>query len=120
MKRVFLLAMTLVLSTGLLLAAAKSKSWTGTVSDAMCGKKHGMMAGASDKDCTIKCVKGGSKYALVVGNKVYTLDGNTSGLEQFAGARAKVSGTLKGDTITVESASAVPAGKAKAKGTKKS
>jgi len=118
MKRVFLLAITLMLSTGLLLAQAKSKSWTGKVGDAMCGKKHTM--GGTDKDCTLMCVKGGSKYALIVGNKVYTLDGNTSGLEQFAGGKAHVTGALKGDTITVESASAVPAGKAKAKGAKKS
>lgn len=119
MKRALLLSLILVLSAGLTLAQAKSKSWTGTVSDAMCGKKHGMMAGMSDKDCTIQCVKGGSKYALIVGQKVYTLEGNTAALEQLAGGKARVTGALKGDTITVESASAVPAGKAKAKGAKK-
>ncbi len=109
MKKAVLLFM--VLSASLLLAAGKGKSWTGTVSDAMCGKKH-MMAGMSDKACTLECVKKGSKYALVVSDKVFTLEGKTSGLEQFAGGKAKVTGTLSGETITVESVSA--AGKAKA------
>ena len=46
--------------------------FTGKVSDAMCGKAH-MMSG-SDAACTRACVAKGSKYALVVGDKVYTLD----------------------------------------------
>lgn len=117
MKRAFLLFLTMALGATLLLAQAKSKSWTGKVGDVMCGKKHTM--GGTDKDCTLMCVKGGSKYALIVGQKVYTLEGNTAALQQFAGSKAKVTGALKGDTITVESASAVPAGKAKAKGAKK-
>ncbi len=111
MKKRALLAV--VLGAGLLLGAAKSRSWTGTVSDAMCGKKH-MMAGMSDKDCTLACVKKG-KYALVVGDQVYTLEGNSSGLEQYAGGRARVTGTLSGTTINVESVSAAAATKAKAK-----
>ena len=49
----------------------KQQSLTGTVSDAMCGAKH--MQEGSAADCTRVCVKGGSKYALVVGDKVYTL-----------------------------------------------
>ena len=109
MKKAVLLSM--VLAAGMLLAAGKSGSWEGTVSDAMCGKKHSM-AGMSDKDCTLACVSKGSKFALVVGDKVYTLDGNTEGLKDYAGDKAKVTGKLSGDTITVES---VAAGKGKGK-----
>ena len=37
----------------------------------------------------------------VVGEKVYTLEGNTSGLDAFAGKSATVTGTVKGETMTV-------------------
>ena len=87
-------------------ALAQGKGTTtlqGTVSDAMCGVKHGMMQNATDKECTMACVKGGSKYALVVGDKVYTLEGKAGDLEKFAGAKAKVTGTLDKDTLKVTS-----------------
>jgi hypothetical protein len=86
-------------------AADKAQSFTGKVSDAMCGKAH-MMSG-SDADCTKACVNKGSKYALVVGDKVYTLDTSDkaalSSLEKLAGSDAKVTGALNGDTILVAS-----------------
>src|SRR5258708_9156866 len=54
------------------LAAGKSETLTGEVSDAMCGAKHEMQGKAAD--CTRACMKHGSKYALVVGDKFYTLE----------------------------------------------
>ena len=94
----------LVLFAGVLaMAADKPQSFTGKVSDAMCGAQH-MMAGSSDADCTRACVKQGSKYALVVGDNVYTLEGgNAAMLDKLAGQKATVNGTLKGKTITVAS-----------------
>jgi len=81
--------------------AAKAETFTGEVSDAMCGAKHGM----SDKAaCTRACVKKGSNYALGVGDKVYTLqadDANKGKLDKLAGEQAKVTGTASGDTIQV-------------------
>ena len=83
--------------------AAEKQTLTGKVSDAMCGAKH-MMAGASDADCTRACVKQGSKYALVVGDKVYTLEGGDKAmLDKLAGQNATVTGTVKENTITVAS-----------------
>ncbi len=89
---------TTVFSTLLLTALATSpalaadKTFTGKVSDAMCGAKH-QMAG-NDASCTRTCVHGGSKYALVVGDKVYTLEttDNTAldKLGELAGTSAKV------------------------------
>ena len=97
-------AVALVMLTAVLaFAADKPQTFTGKVSDAMCGAHH-MMAGASDADCTRACVKQGSKYALVVGDDVYTLDGgDASALDKLAGQNAIVHGTLKGKTITVAS-----------------
>jgi hypothetical protein len=91
-------------------AAGKTQTFTGEVSDSMCGAKH-MMEGSA-ADCTRACVQKGSKYALVVGEKVYTLDASDktalSELDQLAGQQAQVVGTLDGDTIAVK---AVTAGK---------
>ncbi len=93
----------LLLAAILAFAADKPQTFTGKVSDAMCGAHH-MMAGASDADCTRACVKQGSKYALVVDDKVYTLEGgNAATLDKLAGQNATISGTLKDKTITVAS-----------------
>jgi len=87
------------------LAAAKSQTLTGTVSDAMCGAKHQMPGDAAG--CTRGCISHGSKYALVVGDKVYTLETSDKAtldkLNDLAGASAKVTGDVDGDTITVKS-----------------
>jgi hypothetical protein len=86
-------------------AADKADTFTGQVSDAMCGAKH-MMAGNA-AECTRACIGKGSKYALVVGDKVYTLETkNKSALDslnKLAGEQATVIGKLKGETIEVSS-----------------
>ena len=86
--------------------AAKGDSFTGTVSDAMCGAKH--MGAAAE--CTRGCVSKGSKYALVVGDKVYTLETSDKAalatLDKQAGAKVKVTGSAKDTTITVTSVEA--------------
>jgi hypothetical protein len=85
--------------------AAQAQTFTGTVSDAMCGAKH-MMPG-DDADCLRACVQKGSKYALVVGEKVYTLDAKDKAtldkLDKLAAAKATVNGEVNGDTIEVTS-----------------
>jgi hypothetical protein len=89
-------------------AWAADQTMMGKVSDAMCGTKH-QMAG-NDASCTSTCVKGGSKYALVVGDKVYILEVSDKAaldkLDELAGASAKVRGEVKGDTIAVKSVAA--------------
>ena len=65
----------MVLSTGLVvvpgMAAGSTQTFTGKVSDAMCGAKH--KEGLAPAACVRACVEKGAKYALVVGDKVYTL-----------------------------------------------
>jgi len=101
------LLLNLVLILGLAATsafAAGGKSYTGTVSDVMCGAKHSMGDAAS---CTRACVGKGSKYALVVGDKVYTLETSDkaalAGLDKQAGEKATVTGTEKDGTIAVAS-----------------
>jgi hypothetical protein len=100
-------AVTLVLGAAFIPASfgAKAESFTGTVTDAMCGAKH-MMEG-DDAACLRACVQKGSKYALVIGEKVYTLDvkdqATLDKLDKLAAAKATVKGAANGDTIEVSS-----------------
>jgi hypothetical protein len=101
-----LLSMLMILGLAASTAFAAGKTYTGTVSDAMCGAKH--MGPAAE--CTRGCVSKGSKYALVVGDQVYTLDTSDKAalatLDKQAGAKVTVTGTEKDNTITVSSVKA--------------
>ena len=86
-------------------AFAAPQTWTGTISDSMCGAKHmegehGMKV--SDKACTEMCVKKGATYVFVSDGKVLTIaNQHFKGLARQAGAMVKLTGELKGDTVTV-------------------
>ena len=95
----------LLLSFGLF-AADKPQTLTGTVSDTMCGAHHTMMPGKPDADCVRECVKAGTDYALVVGDKVYTLKGDKAAIDKFAGQQATVTGTVSGTVVQATSISA--------------
>ena len=60
--------------------------------------------------CTRGCVGKGSKYALVVGDKVYTLDTSDKAeldtLDKQAGAKVTVTGTENDNVIAVSSVKA--------------
>jgi len=81
----------------------RGQTLEGVVSDTMCGAKHKMADAAK---CTLGCTSHGAGFALVVGDKVYKLEGKTEGLDKLAGAKAKVTGRVEGDTITVRSVEA--------------
>jgi hypothetical protein len=94
----------LVLALGATLSA--QQSWTGHISDSMCKAKHEEAAeGAgrmADHDCTVSCVRGGSKYVLMVDGKVYQIENQSQpDLDKYAGSKVTVSGALKADTITI-------------------
>jgi hypothetical protein len=88
--------------------AAATQTFTGRVSDTMCGAKH--KEGIPPAECVRTCVKHGAKYALVVGDKVYTLDtadqATLDKLNKLAWEEAKVTGMASGDTISVKSVTA--------------
>ena len=84
------------------MAAGTLQTFTGEVSDSMCGAKH-MMSGSAA--CTPACISKGSNYALVVGDKLYTLHTADKDaldqLDKLAGTKAKVTGSADGDIIAV-------------------
>ena len=81
---------------------AAEQTWTGAISDKMCGADHTKMANHNtDRDCTLACAKGGSAYVLVSDGKVYQLTNQNAELRTHAGHTVNLTGELKGDTIRV-------------------
>jgi hypothetical protein len=92
-------AMVLLTATGTLAAA---QTWTGAISDKMCGADHRKMGGKmSDRECTQACAKGGAPYVLVADGKVFQLTNHDSDLRTHAGHTVVLTGEVKGDTIKV-------------------
>jgi acyl CoA:acetate/3-ketoacid CoA transferase beta subunit len=107
---VSIVVIQLVEPTFLLAAAAPfaaEQTWTGQISDSACGAKHEEAAeGAGkmpDPECTKACIRGGSKYVLVVGGKQVFQIANQENkdLVNYAGQTVKVTGEMKGNAITV-------------------
>jgi hypothetical protein len=104
MRKITYLCAALFLGSSLSFATtvkAGTKTFVGNVSDSMCGLKH-MMPGKSDKECTLECVKAGSKFVLadLANGKVYQLSDQKKP-EPLAGQKVKITGSLRGDTISV-------------------
>jgi len=87
-------------------ATAADQTWTGQISDSMCKTKHEEAAEGqgkmSERECTLSCVKGGSKFVLIAGGKVLAIaNQDHPDLMTFAGQTVTIHGDLKGDAITV-------------------
>lgn len=79
---------------------ALAADFTGYVIDESCASKPAMKG---NEACARKCIKGGSPAVLLAESaKVYKLDDQAKAVEH-AGHKVKVTGTLNGDTIKVES-----------------
>ena len=99
MKRLMTIAAVMMMADAFAFAA--DQMWTGRISDASCGAKHGM-AKMTDRECTAMCAKGGGKYVVVVGEKVFKIaNQDHKDLAKFAGEPVMLMGEMKGDTITV-------------------
>ena len=101
---------TLWMAGALLAAAAGTQTYTGVITDTMCGPDHSAMGLKPDSKCVIACVKYGAKYALWDGKNIYVLS-DQKGPEQFAGQKVRVTGTYDAaaKVLKVESMVAAPA-----------
>ena len=87
------------LGSALALGAAGAE-FSGYIIDQDCSSKADMKG---NEACARKCIKGGSPAVLLsADNKVYKLDDQTKAVEH-AGHKVKVTGSLNGDTIKMES-----------------
>jgi len=83
--------------------AGPQKSYDGMITDTRCGAKHSSAIGKTAADCTLVCIHGGEQFALVDGETVYSLEGETVQLKRVAGQRVRIVGALKGKKISVTS-----------------
>jgi hypothetical protein len=104
MKRVALVVIALTLAAGTIGRA--QQTWIGEISDSACGREH--ESGAENvppppaKECVANCVRGGSKYVIVVDGKVLQIaNQDAKGLADLAGSKVKVSGQLNDKTLTI-------------------
>jgi hypothetical protein len=109
MRKSILIGAAFTFST--LVGVAQAKDYTGEIMDSACAqsgshagmeKEHNL--GNDSKACTQACVKAGSKYVLYMNGKSYALDNQTKPAD-YAGQKVKVNGSMKGDTIHVDSIS---------------
>lgn len=73
--------------------AAGQQTFTGVITDSMCGRNHAAMKVTPDSKCVKECIKHGSKYALFDGKTAYLLSDQKTP-EQYAGQRVRITGTL--------------------------
>ncbi len=90
------------LTSPMKMGRASTNSFIGLVSDSVCGARH-KLRDKSAEECTRTCQRAGASFALVAGEKIYKLNGDINDVAVLAGQKAKVIGTLQGDTITVNS-----------------
>ena len=89
MLRKTCLMLTLV---GALFAADEDATFTGVITDTLCGRSHGMMKAASDEACVKMCVKGSGEFALYDGKNILKLSDQKLPAK-FLAQRVKVTGT---------------------------
>lgn len=112
MKRILAVSIFTIVSSIPFWAA--QQTLTGEISDSMCGASHKGMGemGKNPKECTVGCVKGGSKYVLVTNGKVYGIQNqNFSGIAANAGAKVQVTGDVDKDGKNITLTKIAAAGK---------
>ena len=90
---------------------AEQQTWSGQISDSRCGAVHeedadaaggGRQGQPTPRECTLACIKGGSKYVFVMDDKIFQIaDQKNPALETFAGDTVKLTGEMTGNVITV-------------------
>ena len=79
---------------------AAAADFSGYIIDQTCASKPAMKG---NEACARKCIKGGSPAVLLTADaKVYKLD-DPAKVAEHAGHKVKITGTLEGDSIKVES-----------------
>jgi hypothetical protein len=88
--------------------AVKADTFTGIITDTMCGARHDMMKDHPADQCVRMCAKGQYSYGLYDGTTVLKLSDQKTPAK-FAAQRVKVTGTLDPKTNTIKVSSIEPA-----------
>jgi len=86
-------------------ACTAEESWTGVLSDSQCGAYHEFDEHSqpmTEKDCTIKCVKGGAKYVFRSEDRTYQIENQDHpALAEHAGGAVQLTGRIANEAISV-------------------
>jgi hypothetical protein len=102
MKNIYL---SLIFSS--LATAAMTDTFTGIVTDTMCGANHSMMKNHPPEQCVKMCTKGRYEYALFDGTNLIKLSDQKTPAK-FAAQKVRVTGTLDPRTNTIKVSSIGP------------
>ncbi len=92
---------------GALSAADAPTTFTGVITDTLCGAGHAMMKAQSDAACVRLCTKGSGQYALYDGQNVLKLSDQKTPAK-FAAQKVKVVGAYNEKTKTIKVTSIEP------------
>ena len=96
-------------------SSTAQQTWTGVISDSLCNTSHARMAQIvipplDDPACVLACVVGGGKFVFMDGEKPLQISNQDfAELKKHPGVKVMLTGTLKGDTITVSKIELAPA-----------
>lgn len=79
------------------------QTYEGMITCSRCGARHSAALDRPASVCVRVCVHGGATFTLTNPDETYFLQGNLSDLKKVAGQRARVTGSLNGNTIQVAS-----------------
>jgi len=118
MKRVFTLTCVVVIASFRSLSAQQGapvtpaqQTFTGTISDSMCGASHKLKAGTmTERQCIFECLKSVAKYVLVdqSGGVMPIANQELMGLPLYAGRPVTITGELKDGAIVGTRVQAYP------------
>jgi len=102
----FVMTIVVVLALASLAPRAAEQTWTGQISDSLCGAKHEEAAEGQgkmpDRDCTLACVRGGSKFVLMSDGRMYQIaNQDVADLKTHAGHKVRITGEMKNEAIVV-------------------
>ena len=105
-KLLLLVAVSCWVTIGIGPIRAAEQTWTGKISDSLCGMSHDGMRkkgdNVTDRECTVACVNyqtpGAPKFVFVTGGKVYPIKNQAfGGLGRRSGATIVLTGDLGSD-----------------------
>src|ERR1700733_6052766 len=98
-----------VLALAVTISVAKADTFTGVITDTMCGvKPHSMMSkDHTDAECVKMCAKGPHEYALLDGTNVLKLSDQKTAAK-YPAQKVKITGTYDGKTKVIKVTSIEP------------
>jgi len=105
-KQLTLVVAVVALASAFAMAQSQASgegSLTGTVTcEGRITHRYTCQRNQTQQTCTLACVQQGSRFALLVGDKSYLIEGDSRALEAYAGGKATLTGLVAEDRVQVQ------------------